>query len=369
VVKATCRAGEQGEIPNRRVVNLERKAIPMKNAKRMMAVIAASGLALGSMPGIANAQGSAELGVNLGAALGSGDLALDLAVDLGSEASDLPTVDELPPSSLGELTEPGGSLDPDTGSLAELTEPGGSLDPDTGSLAELTEPGGSLDPDTGSLAELTEPGGSLDPDTGSLAELTEPGGSLDPDTGSLAELTEPGGSLDPDTGSLAELTEPGGSLTTLTGSLTELTEPGGSLDPDTGSLAELTEPGGSLTTLTGSLTELTEPGGSLDPDTGLLNTFVAGSVEAFEAGSSNLGSNGTDTDIFLGSDAAGLATIGSLAVAGIGIGLAVSGGVNLPPLPEINVGLVCNLPQEGIDFLKSNGSMEQDECEPVEEQN
>ncbi|MFJ5871748.1 hypothetical protein ACIQD2_11425 [Dietzia maris] len=307
----------------------------MKNAKRMMAVIAASGLALGSMPGIANAQGSAELGVNLGAALGSGDLALDLAVDLGSEASDLPTVDELPPSSLGELTEPGGSLDPDTGSLAELTEPGGSLDPDTGSLAELTEPGGSLDPDTGSLAELTEPGGSLDPDTGSLAELTEPGGSL----------------------------------TTLTGSLTELTEPGGSLDPDTGSLAELTEPGGSLTTLTGSLTELTEPGGSLDPDTGLLNTFVAGSVEAFEAGSSNLGSNGTDTDIFLGSDAAGLATIGSLAVAGIGIGLAVSGGVNLPPLPEINVGLVCNLPQEGIDFLKSNGSMEQDECEPVEEQN
>ena len=141
------------------------------------------------------------------------------------------------------------------------------------------------------------------------------------------------------------------------------------MDPDTGSLAELTEPGGSLTTLTGSLTELTEPGGSLDPDTGLLNTFVAGSVEAFEAGSSNLGSNGTDTDIFLGSDAAGLATIGSLAVAGIGIGLAVSGGVNLPPLPEINVGLVCNLPQEGIDFLKSNGSMEQDECEPVEEQN
>ena len=239
----------------------------MKNAKRMMAVIAASGLALGSMPGIANAQGSAELGVNLGAALGSGDLALDLAVDLGSEASDLPTVDELPPSSLGELTEPGGSLDPDTGSLAELTEPGGSLDPDTGSLAELTEPGGSL------------------------------------------------------------------------------------------------------TTLTGSLTELTEPGGSLDPDTGLLNTFVAGSVEAFEAGSSNLGSNGTDTDIFLGSDAAGLATIGSLAVAGIGIGLAVSGGVNLPPLPEINVGLVCNLPPEAIDFLKSNGSMEQDECEPEEEQN
>jgi len=131
----------------------------------------------------------------------------------------------------------------------------------------------------------------------------------------------------------------------------------------------LTEPGGSLTTLTGSLTELTEPGGSLDPETGLLNTVVAGSVEALEAGSSNLGSNGSDTDIFLGSDAAGLATIGSLAVAGIGIGLAVSGGVNLPPLPEINVGLVCNLPQEGIDFLKYNGSMEQDECEPVEEQN
>ncbi|WP_227022135.1 hypothetical protein, partial [Dietzia maris] len=106
----------------------------MKNAKRMMAVIAASGLALGSMPGIANAQGSAELGVNLGAALGSGDLALDLALDLGSDAADLPDPGDLPTGSLGELTEPGGSLDPDTGSLAELTEPGGSLDPDTGSL-------------------------------------------------------------------------------------------------------------------------------------------------------------------------------------------------------------------------------------------
>ncbi|MBZ4231808.1 hypothetical protein LAN31_24600, partial [Mycobacterium tuberculosis] len=60
-------------------------------------------------------------------------------------------------------------------------------------------------------------------------------------------------------------------------------------------------------------------------------------------------------------DAGSLLAVGSLAAAGIGIGLAVSGGVNLPPLPEINVGLVCNLPPEAIEFLKDNGSMERDE--------
>ncbi|MBS7549340.1 hypothetical protein, partial [Dietzia massiliensis] len=92
----------------------------MKNTKRMLAVIAASGLALGAMPGVANAQGtgSAELGVNLGAALGSGELALDLGLALGSEEADLPDPGTLPSGSLAELTEPGGSLDPDTGSLA-----------------------------------------------------------------------------------------------------------------------------------------------------------------------------------------------------------------------------------------------------------
>ncbi|HJC28308.1 MAG TPA: hypothetical protein H9759_02825 [Candidatus Dietzia intestinipullorum] len=62
-----------------------------------------------------------------------------------------------------------------------------------------------------------------------------------------------------------------------------------------------------------------------------------------------------------------LLALGSLAAVGIGVGIAVSGGVNLPPLPDLNVGVVCNLPQEGIDFLKDNGSMEQDECEPEEQ--
>ena len=216
----------------------------MKNAKRMMAVIAASGLALGSMPGIANAQGSEGLlDLNLDLVVGQ---SVDLGVNLG----------------LGSL-----GVDP-----AELTA--GEFPALTGSLDDL-DGAGSDD-----LAAGSDDFGPA------LEEALEAGSA--------------GGS---------------GSDTMLAG--------------------------------TGS-DELTE--GSTD-----------------EAGDLDFGSDGTD--IFLGSDAAGLATIGSLAAAGIGIGLAVSGGVNLPPLPEINVGLVCNLPQEGIDFLKYNGSMEQDECEPVEEQN
>ena len=89
-----------------------------------------------------------------------------------------------------------------------------------------------------------------------------------------------------------------------------------------------------------------------------------------EAGGSDFGSGDIIVDGSLegGSTDEALA-LGSLAAVSIGIGLAVSGGVNLPGLPEINVGLVCNLPPEAIDFLKDNGSMEQDECEPEEEQN
>jgi hypothetical protein len=166
-----------------------------------------------------------------------------------------------------------------------------------------------------------------------------------------------------------------GEFPALTGSLDDL-DGAGSDDLAAGSddfgpaLEEALEAGsaggsGSDTMLAGTgsdeLTEgSTDEAGDLD-----FGSLTAGSTD--EAGDLDFGSDGTD--IFLGSDAAGLATIGSLAAAGIGIGLAVSGGVNLPPLPEINVGLVCNLPQEGIDFLKYNGSMEQDECEPVEEQN
>lgn len=51
----------------------------MKNSKRMIAVIAASGLALGSMPGVANAQDSSLLDLNLGTGLLGGSV--DLGVD------------------------------------------------------------------------------------------------------------------------------------------------------------------------------------------------------------------------------------------------------------------------------------------------
>ncbi|MFN7242393.1 MAG: hypothetical protein ACK4M5_03935, partial [Dietzia cercidiphylli] len=123
VVKTTRRAGGQGEIPNRRVVNDNRKAIPMKNSKRMMAVIAASGLALGSMPGVANAQGSADLGLGLGVALGDSlELGVDLAAGLGSAGA--PGGTNSLEGVTGSLTAPGGSLDEATGSL---TAPGGSL--------------------------------------------------------------------------------------------------------------------------------------------------------------------------------------------------------------------------------------------------
>ncbi|MBC7307989.1 MAG: hypothetical protein H5T80_13920, partial [Dietzia sp.] len=55
----------------------------MKNTKRMLAVIAASGLALGTMPGVANAQ-SVEAGLGLGLAAGSVALGLGLGLEAGS---------------------------------------------------------------------------------------------------------------------------------------------------------------------------------------------------------------------------------------------------------------------------------------------
>ena len=60
----------------------------MKNQKRMLAVIAASGLALGSLPGVANAQetGSLGLGLDLAVNAGSVDVGVDLGVALGSLA-------------------------------------------------------------------------------------------------------------------------------------------------------------------------------------------------------------------------------------------------------------------------------------------
>ncbi|MDZ4233822.1 MAG: hypothetical protein U1C73_08670, partial [Dietzia sp.] len=110
----------------------------MKNSKRMIAVIAASGLALGTMPGVANAQ-SELLDLNLGTGLlgGSVDLGLDLFV--GSTGAESPLT--------GSLEGISGSLDAEDGSLSDLTgSASGSLDAEDGSLSDLTgSASGSLD--------------------------------------------------------------------------------------------------------------------------------------------------------------------------------------------------------------------------------
>src|SRR5699024_12500245 len=71
--------------------------------RRMLAVIAASGLALGSLPGVAQAQ-SVEIGLGVGAVVGSAALGAGLGLDAGSSGGDAPD--------LGSLTD-GGSLDSD----------------------------------------------------------------------------------------------------------------------------------------------------------------------------------------------------------------------------------------------------------------
>ena len=296
----------------------------MKNSKRMLAVIAATGLALGAMPGVANAQeGSALLDLDLGTDLigGSIDLGLDLFV--GSTGAESPLTaslegiggegsSELPTDSLGE-----GSSELPTDSLGEGSSelPAGSLTNITGSLTEL--PAGSDDLG-GSLEEFG---------TESLGE-----GSSDLDLGSVTE-----GSSDLDLGSVTE----------------------GSSDLDFGSVTE-----GSSDLDFGSVTE----GSSELPGAGSLDSIL----EAIETGSSNVGSGDIIVEGSLGdsgSDSEDIMTLGSLAAVSIGIGLAVSGGVNLPALPEVNLGFVCQFPQEAIDFLKNNGSMERDECLPEDQQN
>ena len=103
--------------------------------------------------------------------------------------------------------------------------------------------------------------------------------------------------------------------------------------------------------ITGSLDKVT---GSAEGDNGSLK---GDSLDKL-TGSAGKGSSDNGSGTIL--------ALGSLAGAGIGIGIIVAGGVNLPPLPEINVGMVCNLPPEAVDFLKDNGSMKQEECEPEE---
>ena len=90
----------------------------MKNQKRMIAVIAASGLALGSMPGVANAQ-SVEIGIGVSAVVGS----VALGAALGST---------------GDVDSSGGTgSDQLTGSLDKLTTGSGSGSKDAGSTCLL----------------------------------------------------------------------------------------------------------------------------------------------------------------------------------------------------------------------------------------
>ncbi|NLD85639.1 MAG: hypothetical protein GX636_06970 [Actinomycetales bacterium] len=346
----------------------------MKNMKRMVAVIAASGLALGTLPGVANAQ-SELLGLDLD--LLNGSIGLDVGAVLGSEggaSSELPQLptDSLSGGSEGLNTESlsGGS---EGGSLNTESLSGGSEGLNTESLSGGSESGsgeGSLDAGslTGILESLTgsaSGSGEGSSDMGSLEDLnTESlsGGSEGLNTESLSGGSEEGGSLD--TESLTGGSEEGGSLDTE--SLSGGSEEGGSLDTE--SLSGGSEEGGSLDagSLEGILDQLT---GSLDGGSSELPT------DSLSGGSEGLGS----TTIIEGSLGEGgsadggsseeLLVVGALAAGSIGLGLALSGGINLPGLPAIDVAAVCNLPQEAIDFLKDNGSMERHECLPPEEQN
>ena len=288
----------------------------MKNMKRMVAVIAASGLALGAMPGVANAQ-SELLGLDLD--LLNGSIGVDLGAVLGSSeggSTELPALsdslgsgsDSLPTDSLGTGSDglPTDSLDPASLGTGSDSLPTDSLDP-----ASLGTGSDSLPTD--SLGEGSSEG-SLD--TGSLTSLSAdlPTDSLGDGSTELPALSDSLGS-----GSDSESLDPA-SLGTGSDSL-----PTDSLG--TGSEGLGSEAGGSTTVIEGSLD--------------------SGSLGAEE-----------------------ILALGSLAGAGIAIGLIVSGGVNLPALPglpAIDVAAVCNLPQEAIDFLKDNGSMERHECEPEEQ--
>ncbi|HHX84873.1 MAG TPA: hypothetical protein GX694_06015 [Actinomycetales bacterium] len=92
--------------------------------------------------------------------------------------------------------------------------------------------------------------------------------------------------------------------------------------------------------------------------TGPLVTSVTNIVSGGSLG------GGTGSEAAVGAAVA----IGSLAAVGVGVHSVANAGIQLPPLPRIDVPAVCALPQEAIDFLKDNGSMEQQECEPEDEE-
>ncbi|MBB1022662.1 hypothetical protein G6030_15440 [Dietzia sp. E1] len=293
----------------------------MKNSKRMMAVIAASGLVLGGMPGIANAQTGSEglLDLNLGVNVGdSVELGVDLGLgSLGLDEADLVEFPDLA-GSLDAATDASGSSDLDTGSE--------NLDDDV--IGDLID-AGSAEGGSGSASNddgNTEDGnsGSANAGSGSASNDDEDAEEGDIPTGSLGSITDGLGSADDETEDEDEETP---------GSLEDLFGTGSASSSDTGS--------GSADEGNDEDDEI--PGEDGDED----ETSGDGSVEL---------------------NAETVLAVGSLAAAGIAAGIAVSGGVDLPALPAVDVGIVCELPQEGIDFLKGNGSMQPDECLP-EEQN
>ena len=208
--------------------------------------------------------------------------------------------------------------------------------------------------------------GSGDLDLGSVTDSLGGSGSGDLDLGSIAE-----GSLAPILGSVAGSSgSSGGSGDLDLGSVTDSLGGSGSGDLDLGSLTDL-----------GSVTDSLGGSGSGDLDLGSVTGSLESIIDSITAGSSNLGSSGntivgsvaeivgsSSDSLGSGSNAGAILAIGSLAAVGVGVHSVANAGVQLPPLPAINVGAVCNLPQEAIDFLKDNGSMERHECEPEEEQ-
>lgn len=303
----------------------------MKNTKRMLAVIAASGLALGAMPGVANAQGSEDL-LDLNLNLGLGDsLGLGVELGLGSLGID-PT--ELDPIEFPELS----------GSLADLQGATGSDDLAAGS--------DNLEGAIGEIADAGSAGGNGSSSQGSNDQGSN-GDEGDDNSGSSQ-------------GSNQEGSNNQGSNNGTDGQLSS-----GSLTPNPGTGdgddEEEDAPGflGSLEDIFSGSSEAGSDNGSGSDEGTEDDDEVPGDDEDEDAptfGSGDINVNGS-----LGTEE--IMMLGSLAGAGIAVGLAVQGGVTLPPLPEVNLGFVCQLPQEGIDFLKNNGSMERDECEPEDQQN
>ncbi|HIW66535.1 MAG TPA: hypothetical protein H9878_00100 [Candidatus Dietzia merdigallinarum] len=348
----------------------------MKNQKRMLAVIAASGLALGSLPGVANAQSEGLLDLNLGVNVGDSvevgvNLGLgSLGVGPGDYPSDGPlagSLDNLDGAGSSELSSGSDDFGPALEEALEAGSSGGSGsdfdDLSSGSdFDDLSSGSDSASDDLPSGSDSASddlPSGS-DSASDELEEELDGGLSSD----SLGSDSE--GSSGSDNG--GDTADPS-IFDRISEWISDLFDSGSdSASDEAGSDSASDE-----------LEE--ELGGGLSSDS-LGSDSEGSSGESETPGSSGLGSS--DNEIILGggsddlvessqalgtgSGVGAVAAVGSLALPAVAIGIAVSGNAGLPPLPEVNVGAVCNLPPEAIDFLKGNGSMEPEECLPPEEQ-